>query len=78
MLGKIETGLSKLQFDLRPTTREQDVLTLIQKYHQLTSDNVVNELKISRQQAHKLLKSLVEKGLLKKKGSTKNSYYELN
>ena len=76
-LGKIETGLSKLQFDLRPTTREQDVLILIQKYHQLTSDNVVNELKVSRQQAHKLLKSLVEKGLLKKSGSTKNSYYEL-
>lgn len=77
-LGKIETGLSKIQFDLRPTTREQDVLVLIQKYHQLTSDNVVNELKISRQAAHKLLKSLVEKGLLKKEGSTKNSYYELN
>lgn len=77
-LGKIETGLSKIQFDLRPTTREQDVLILVQKYHQLTSDNVVNEFKISRQAAHKLLKSLVEKGLLKKEGSTKNSYYELN
>lgn len=77
-LGKVETELSKIQFNLRPTTREQDVLILIQKYHQLTSDNVVNELKVSRQQAHKLLKSLTEKGLLRKNGSTKNSYYELN
>jgi len=77
-LGKIETGLSKIQFDLRPTKRQQDVLVLIQKYHQLTSDNVVNELKISRQAAHKLLKSLVDKGLLEKVGSTKNSYYKLN
>ena len=76
-LGKIEAGFSKLQFDLRPTTREQDVLFLVQTYHQLTSNNVVNELNISRQQAHKLLKSLVEKGLLTKKGFTKNSYYVL-
>lgn len=75
-LGKIETGLSKMQFSLRPTTREQDVLALVQKYRQLTSGNLVSELKISRQQAHKLLKSLVEKGLLQKKGLTKSSYYQ--
>src|SRR3989344_1541490 len=77
-LGKIESGLSHLQFELRPTAREQEVLNLIQKYQHLTSNNLVNEIKISRQQAHKLLKSLVEKGLLKKQGSTKNSYYKLN
>lgn len=76
-LGKIETGLSKMQFSLRPTSREQDVLALVQKYRQLTSGNLVSELKISRQQAHKLLKSLVEKGLLQKKGLTKSSYYQL-
>jgi len=76
-LGRIETGLSRLTFDLRPTPKEQEVLGIIQKYRQISSSDLVKEFKITRQQAFNLLKSLTEKGYVEKKGSTKSSYYEL-
>lgn len=76
-LGKIKTGLTKLTFDIRPTPKEQEVLEIIQKYRELTSQDLTKELHISRQQAFNLLKSLTEKGYIEKKGSTKNSYYIL-
>jgi len=76
-LGKIETGLTKLTFDIRPTPKEQEVLKIVQKYRELTSQDLTKELHISRQQAFNLLKSLTEKGYIEKKGSTKNSYYIL-
>jgi len=76
-LGRIETGLSRLTFELRPTPREQEVLQIMQKYRQISSSDLVKELKITRQQAFNLLKSLTEKGYIEKKGTTKSSYYEL-
>ncbi len=76
-LSKIETGLQGLEFDMRPSSRERDVLELIKRYKQIQSSDVVDELGISRQQAYNLLNGLVEKGFVEKKGSTKNSYYVL-
>ncbi len=76
-LGKIETGLTKLTFDIRPTPKEQEVLKIVQKYRELTSQDLTKELHISRQQAFNLLKSLTEKGYIEKRGSTKNSFYIL-
>lgn len=76
-LGKVESGLSKLTFDIRPTPREEDVLEIIRKYKEINSTDLTKELKITRQQAFNLLKSLTEKGYLKKFGSTKSSYYIL-
>lgn len=76
-LGRVETGLSKLNFDLRPSPREQGALEIIQKYQQINSADLGRELKISRQQAFNLLKSLTQKGYLYKRGSTKNSHYLL-
>lgn len=76
-LGRIETGISQLSFDLRPSPREADALKIIQKYRQVNSADLVRELKITRQQAFNLLKALTEKGYIDKKGSTKDSYYIL-
>lgn len=76
-LGKVESGLTKLTFDIRPTPKEQEVLKIIQKYREISSQDLTKELHISRQQAFNLLKSLVEKGYIEKKGSTKSSYYVL-
>ena len=76
-LGKIQSGLAKLTFDIRPSQREQDVLRIIQNQKEINSADLVKELSISRQQAFNLLKSLVEKGFLIKKGSTKSSFYVL-
>ena len=74
-LGRIETGLTQLSFDMRPSPREQDALEIIQKYRQLNTADLVRELKITRQQGFNLLRALVEKGFIEKRGSTKDSYY---
>ena len=76
-LGKVETGLTQLTFDIRPSPKEQEVLRIIQKYRQLNSADLTKELHISRQQAFNLLKSLTKKGYVEKRGSTKSSYYIL-
>jgi DNA-binding IclR family transcriptional regulator len=76
-LSKVETGLQNLSFNLRPTRRELDVLKLLERYKELTSAQVAQNLDISRQQAFNLLNGLVEKGILVKEGETKNSYYHL-
>jgi len=76
-LGKIESGLSKLTFDIRPTPREQEALEIVKKYKEINSADLSKELQITRQQAFNLLKSLTNKGYLEKKGSTKSSYYIL-
>lgn len=75
-LGRVETGLTKLNFNVRPTSKEQEALDLIQN-RQITSADLTRELNISRQQAFNLLRSLVKKGYLEKQGRTKNSYYLL-
>lgn len=74
-LSRIETGLSQLDFNTRPTPRETDALKIMQQYRQLNTADLVRELKITRQQAFNLLKALTEKGFVEKRGSTKNSYY---
>jgi len=76
-LGKIESGLSKLTFDIRPSTREQEALALVQRYREINSADLAKELGVSRQQAFNLLKSLTEKGFVEKRGSTKSSFYIL-
>jgi len=76
-LGKIELGLTKMTFDIRPTPKEQEVLKIIQQYKEINSSDLVKEFGVSRQQAFNLLKSLTEKGFVEKKGSTKSSYYIL-
>lgn len=76
-LSRIETGLSQITFDQRPSPREADALKIMQKYRQLNTADLVRELKITRQQAFNLLKALTEKGYIEKKGSTKDSYYVL-
>lgn len=76
-LSRIESGLSQMSFDTRPSPRESDALKLIQQYRQMNSADIVRELKISRQQAFNLLKALTEKGFVEKRGTTKNSYYIL-
>ena len=74
-LGRVEEGITKLSLDVRPSPREQQALEIAKQYKEITSSDLVKELKITRQQAFNLLKSLSEKGFLDKKGTTKNSYY---
>lgn len=76
-LGRVQEGLTKLSFDIRPSPREQQALEIAKQYKEITSADLVRELNVSRQQAFNLLKSLAEKGFLDKRGTTKNSFYVL-
>lgn len=76
-LVKAEEAVLTLKIEDRPTPKEKEVVEIIQKHQELTSTQLAKELKVSRQQAHNLLKSLVDKGLLEKKGTTKSSYYRI-
>jgi Fic family protein len=76
-LAKAKNALSTVTISQQPTAREKEVLEMFKEYTEISSAILVKRLKMSRQQAHKLLSSLVERGLVKKIGSTKSSYYTL-
>jgi len=76
-LGRAETAVMTLKKEFRPTEKEKQVLNLIQELKEATSSDIAGKLSVSRQQAHKLLRGLVGKGLLKQKGRTKSRYYFL-
>lgn len=59
------------------TNREEDVLEIVIDKKAIKTQDVVETLSVTRQQAHALLASLVKKGLLEKHGITKTSYYKL-
>lgn len=73
--ARIESGLKKLSVEMRPTDREKEALAYIQTNKEVTSSQLAEDFGISRQQAYNLLKGLVEKGFIDKKGGTKSSYY---
>ncbi len=76
-LSSNKEAMLTLDIEKRPTSKEKEVLEIINKRKQVISSDLVKILKVSRQQAHNLLKGLVDKGLLEKKGSTKKSYYQI-
>ena len=76
-LSRIQDGLFQLKVEERPTKKEREVLLIAEKQPEIITQDIVKKLKISRQQAHNLLKALVEKGFLDKLGKTKKSFYRL-
>ena len=76
-LGKLNLGLSKLSVSIRPTPKEKEALEIIQRYNEVTTQNIATEMKVSRQQAFNLLKSLIEKGFIEQIGESKSTYYVL-
>lgn len=74
-LDRVDSVLRSVAVEQRPTQREYVVLEFLKVHPEVTSYDVVQELAVSRQQAHRLLRGLVEKGFVKKKGTTKSSYY---
>lgn len=59
------------------TSREEDVIQIVIDKKAIKTSDVVETLSVTRQQAHALLASLVKKGILRKFGITKTSYYKL-
>jgi len=59
------------------TPREEEVLQIVIDKKAIKMKDITDAFSVTRQQAHALLSSLVNKGLLEKFGSTKSSYYKL-
>jgi Fic family protein len=76
-VAKYKQSLMMLKFDEKPTPKEREVLDLLQEQVEITTQDVAGKLEVTRQQAHNLLRGLVDKGLVDKKGKTKSSYYFL-
>lgn len=76
-LSRVENAIFQLKVEERPTKKERQVLEIIQERNEVTSTDIASILKVSRQQAHNLLKALVEKDFLQKAGKTKKSFYFL-
>jgi Fic family protein len=74
-LDRTKRAVQTLSMEERPTKKESEVLNLMQEQPEITSSEVAVHLGVSRQQAHNLLSSLVKKGLIERKGTTKSSYY---
>jgi Fic family protein len=74
-LARAKLALQRMAIAERPTPKEQEVMEMMLDQPEMTSTDVADRLKVSRQQAHALLKALVEKNLIDKRGSTKSSYY---
>lgn len=76
-LGKLERLTEDLPIEERLTGKEKEVLKILRERKEITSETLSELLSVTRQQAHALLKSLVEKGFAGRKGTTKGSYYFL-
>jgi Fic family protein len=76
-LAKLETQVDLLPLSQRLSTREKEVLKLLQERKELSSEILAEVKNVSRQQAQNLLSKLVEKGFAQKEGTTKGSYYKL-
>lgn len=76
-LGRVKDALETVGVENRPTSKEKEVLEFFQERPELTSMDVAKQFGVSRQQAHKLLTGLVDKGYVAKKGETKSSFYVL-
>lgn len=59
------------------TSRQEEVLQIIIEKKAIRTSDIEKAFGVSRQQAHFLLASLVQKGLVEKFGKTKTSYYKL-
>jgi len=77
VLAKLDNGVSKLSFDLRPSKKEFEVLEIIKRDKEMSSIDLAKQLGVSRQQAFNLLKALVDKGLLEQIGEKRATYYRL-
>ena len=76
-LAKAQNALLTMRVPQRPSKRERQALELFAGRSELTSAEAAEILGVSRQQAQNLLAGLVRKGLIKKIGRTKKTYYHI-
>jgi Fic family protein len=77
-IAKAENSLSQISVLMRLTPREKQVLEKFTSMGEFTSADVVKFLKVSRQQVNLIIKGLMEKGRIEKKGgTTKGAFYKV-
>lgn len=74
-LSKYQKAVQDIKLSEKVTDREKEVVNILQEKGELTSIDMALKLGVSRQQAHALLSSLIDKGFIGKKGKTKSSFY---
>lgn len=76
-VAKAVAATTTLSMADRPTNKEREVMDIVIRNREVKSGEIAQELGVSRQQAHSLLRNLVDKGLLERVGTTKSSYYRV-
>lgn len=54
------------------------IINLIQENNQISTDAMIDQLKISKRTLYRMLKVLKEKGTLERKGTTRSGYWVVN
>jgi Fic family protein len=76
-LDRAKNAAKVLSIKDRPSKKETEVLEIMKEQPEITSTDLAERLKVTRQQAHNLLSALVQKGFIERRGTTKSSYYVL-
>ena len=77
-IDRAANSLSEVSVSMRLTPRESQVLDKFASLGEFTSGDVIKFLKVSRQQVNTILKGLIEKGRIEKRGgNTKGAFYKI-
>jgi Fic family protein len=77
-IERTENSLSAVSVSMRLTPRESQVLDKFASLGEFTSGDVIKFMKVSRQQVNTILKGLIEKGRIEKRGgNTKGAFYKI-
>lgn len=74
-VARYKHAMTTLKIEDQPTPKEAEVLRILEREREITAHRIAESMHVSRQQAHALIRALVDKGLVEKKGITKKSYY---
>jgi Fic family protein len=77
-IDRAETSLSQVSVSMRLTPRENQVLVNFTSIGEFTASDVIKFLNVSRQQVNLIVKGLIEKSRIEKKGGkTKGVFYKI-
>lgn len=77
-IAKAKNSLSQIAVSMRLTSGESRVLNKFINVGEFTAGDAVKFLKVSRQQVNAIVKGLIEKGRIEKRGgNTKGSFYKI-
>jgi Fic family protein len=77
-MSKAENLLSQMSVPMRLTSRENQVLEQFINVREFTVRDVIKLLNVSRQQVNNIIRGLIEKGRIEKKGgNTKGVFYKI-